>query len=510
MIKKNNLLCLKVMPAAACICGLLLNGCSNIGLAQESSFESAYENVEEEEPVNIYTSNATVIVQEVDAQSQTVTVHMVEKNESRTFDYTGGTLVQDKYGSMLSMAQINPGDIADIQYNNDLEKIGSMMLSADAWSREDISKYDLDIGNDSATIGSESFNMAYNVQIFSEGRSIGTEQIIHQDVLSFQGMGSSILSITVDQGHGYLKLENDQAVVGGWIEIGQVLISQIMPDMLFTVPEGSYTVRFSGTGVEETREVVIERNKETVLDLSDIEIPQPEKGLVTIKVTPQSAKVFIDEKEVETTYPVRVPLGLHKITAKASGYDTVSEYFEVDGEDMTVSLELGQTKTVSGNGIFSEEETEAKITIQAPAGVEVYQDNLYMGIAPVTYKKTAGDHVITLRKQGYITRSHDITVPDDGRDALYSFPDLEPENANTVSGNNIGGNTASGNSVSGNALNDNKNNGTSGNGSSDNNSSGNGTTSGDKEQDTVSGNTVSGNSVDEEVEDVEKKGNLSQ
>lgn len=79
MIKKNNLLCLKVMPAAACICGLLLNGCSNIGLAQESSFESAYENVEEEEPVNIYTSNATVIVQEVDAQSQTVTVHMVEK-----------------------------------------------------------------------------------------------------------------------------------------------------------------------------------------------------------------------------------------------------------------------------------------------------------------------------------------------------------------------------------------------------------------------------------------------
>ena len=314
----------------------------------------------------------------------------------------------------------------------------------------------------------------------------------------------------MDQGHGYLKLENDQAVVGGWIEIGQVLISQIMPDMLFTVPEGSYTVRFSGTGVEETREVVIERNKETVLDLSDIEIPQPEKGLVTIKVTPQSAKVFIDEKEVETTYPVRVPLGLHKITAKASGYDTVSEYFEVDGEDMTVSLELGQTKTVSGNGIFSEEETEAKITIQAPADVEVYQDNLYMGIAPVTYKKTAGDHVITLRKQGYITRSHDITVPDDGRDALYSFPDLEPENANTVSGNNIGGNTASGNSVSGNALNDNKNNGTSGNGSSDNNSSGNGTTSGDKEQDTVSGNTVSGNSVDEEVEDVEKKGNLSQ
>ena len=59
MIKKNNLLCLKVMPAAACICGLLLNGCSNIGLAQESSFESAYENVEEEESEESYFGVAT-------------------------------------------------------------------------------------------------------------------------------------------------------------------------------------------------------------------------------------------------------------------------------------------------------------------------------------------------------------------------------------------------------------------------------------------------------------------
>ena len=479
MIKKNSFLCLS---AAVCICGLFLNGCSSIGLAQESTFESAYENVEEE-PVDIYTSNATVIVKEVDTQGQTVTVHMIERNESRTFDYTGATSIQDKYGSMMSMAQINPGDIADIQYNNDLEKIGSMTLSSDAWSREDISKYDLDTGNDSAMIGSESFSMDNNVQVFSQGQPIDTDQIIHQDVLSFQGMGSSIMSITVDQGHGYLKLENDQAVIGGWIEIGQALISQIMPDMLFTVPEGSYTVRFSGTGVEETREVVIERNKETVLDLGDIEIPQPEKGLVTIRVTPESAKVFIDEKAVETAYPVRLSIGIHQITAKASGYDTVSEYFEVDGEDMTVSLELGQTKeTVSGNGVFTEEEPDANITIQAPADVEVYQDNLYMGIAPVTYKKTAGDHVITLRKAGYVTRSHDITVPDDDRDALYSFPDLEPEGKDTVSGNSLNGNTVSGNSVSD-------------------------TSSGNKDQNTVSGNTVSGNSVDNKEEDVEKKGN---
>ena len=69
------------------------------------------------------------------------------------------------------------------------------------------------------------------------------------------------------------------------------------------------------------------------------------------------------------------------------------------------------TDTVSGNAI--EDEAYHTITIQAPVGVEVYQDNLYMGIAPVTYQKTAGSHTITLRKTGYVTKSYQIEVADE-------------------------------------------------------------------------------------------------
>ncbi|MCM1127615.1 MAG: PEGA domain-containing protein [Lachnospiraceae bacterium] len=478
MIKKR----LFYLPAAAaCTLSLLLTGCGNIGLAQEATFESAYENKEEEEPVDIYLSEAAVIIESVSEEEQTIDVYMTERNESRTYAYTGATTVQDKYGSPMSMVQLNPGDIADIKYNSELERIGSVALSADAWNHEGISKYNLDIGNGSASVGDEVYSMSGSVKVFSEGRPIEADQIIQQDVLTFRGKGSTILSIVVDQGHGYLDLENEQAVIGGWIEVGQTLISQIAPDMLFVVPEGNYTVRFSGAGIEEVREISIERNKETLLDLGDIEIPQPEKGLVTIVVTPAAAQVFIDENKVDTTYPVRIPVGLHQITAKASGYDTVSEYFEVNGENQTVSLELGEYKTVSGNSISKKDETkEAKITISTPVDAEVYQDNLYMGIAPVTYTKTSGSHTITLRRQGYITRSYNIDVPDDDKDVTYAFPDLDPENSDTVSGNSLNGNTVSGNTVSGNSVDakSSKNNGENG--------------------ETVSGNTVSGNSADED------------
>lgn len=474
MMKKDKLF---YLPAAFCTVSLLLTGCGNIGLAQEATFESAYENKEEEEPVDIYLSGATVIVESVKEEEQVIDLYMADRNESRSFTYTGATTIQDKYGSAMSMAQLNPGDIADIKYNSELERIGSIVLSPDAWNHEGISRYDLDIGNGSASIGDETYSMSSNVRFYSDGKSIDADQIIQQDVLTFRGKGSTIMSVVVNQGHGYLKLQNDQAVIGGWIEVGQTLISQIAPDMLFVVPEGNYTVRFSGTGIEESREVTIERNKEILLDLGDIEIPQPEKGLVTIQVTPESAQVFIDENKVEITYPIRLPVGLHQITAKASGYDTVSEYFQVDGENITVKLDLEESKTVSGNSISNkDEEKTAKITINTPADTEVYQDNLYMGIAPVTYTKTSGSHTITLRKQGYITRSYNIEVADDDKDVTYSFPDLDPENADSQNGT-VSGNTISGNSVSGNSINE---------GSSPKDG---------KNDETVSGNSVSGNSV---------------
>lgn len=467
MKKKENIQ--KITQLALCSLCLILTGCGAASLAQESTFESAYENGGEEEPLNIFTSSASVIVAAIREEDQSLSLFEIDRYESMDLGYDGATIIQDKYGSPMSIAQLKEGDIAEITYNKDLARLGAITLSGDAWRYEGISKYSFNQGNGSITIGEESYGLESNVFAFSSGRPIEVDQIIHQDVLTFSGMGNKVMSITVDQGHGYLELINDEALLGGWIEVGQTLISQIAPDMLLTIPEGAYTVRLSGEGIEETRDVIIERDKITSLDLGDIEIPAPDSGVVIFEITPSNARVSVDNESVKTTYPVRLSLGLHMVTAEASGYDSLSQYIQVDGNDtLTVKMDLAEQTTVSGNSISSDNENEgAHITIEAPAGADVYQDNLYMGIAPVTYDKTPGEHTITLRKTGYITRSHIITVPDDGRDSTYSFPDLDPEGAygqNTVSGNSldnkndtVSGNTVSGNSVSDNSLTDNSN-----------------------------------------------------
>lgn len=436
--KKNLMKC-----AAVGMC-IILTGCGTIGLAQEAAFESAYENKPEEE-TDIFLSESRGVLEEVNAQDETITVYRMDEKDEITLIYDNATAVQDKYGSSLTMSQLNPGEIVDLCYNSELGKAGRVNVSSDIWCYDNVEKHEINEGRGTLQVGSETYRISKETKVFSGQEQISLDQILKQDVLSLKGTGYDVASIIVDKGHGYLKLENEEPLVGGFIEVGQAVIQQISEDMLITVPEGSYVVSLSAEGFQETREITIARNKETVLDLGDIDLPQPVNGRVVFSVYPEQASVAVDGITINTAYPILLSFGLHQVTASADGYDTISEYVNVEGDTTTVRLTLDEfvENTVSGNTIM--EDSNHTITIQAPADVEVYQDNLYMGIAPVTYKKTEGSHTITLRKTGYVTKSYQIEVTDDDRDLVYSFPELVSEtesDGETVSGNTVSGNSS--------------------------------------------------------------------
>lgn len=485
---KNNTKKENLAKACTVFLCLLLTGCGTIGLAQEAAFESSYENAPEEK-IDIYTSQISGILQEVNQEEGTFTLYLPEAGEEKILIYDGGTYIQDKYGSALAITQLVPGEIVNAAYNSSLEKAGSISVSSDVWSIDGISKFQLNADKGTLEVGSDLYSIRPGTKVFSAGEELALNQIIQQDVLTVKGKGHDIISIIVEAGHGYLDLNNEDALVGGWIEVGQSVIQEISPDMLITVPEGSYAVRLTADGVEEMREVFIARNRETVLDLGNIELPASDSGKVSFSIQPASASVQVDGVDINHLYTVILPLGIHQITASASGYDTVSEYFEVkEGAASTVRITLNESaeissSTVSGNvaeekketGTETEKNDNPTVTVTAPSGVEVYQDNRYMGVAPVTYSKTSGSHTITLRKTGYVTRSYSVEIADDDQNVTLSFPALEKESTagtkpQTVSGNQISGNSTKRENVSGVST-------VSGNNS------------------TVSGNTVSGNTV---------------
>lgn len=457
---KNSIISLLVVV-------LVLTGCGSVGLAKDSEFTSNYTNIEQI-PDNIYVSSAKVIYKGLGSEPSKMDFYVIGSSEMLSLYYDGATAINDRYDQSLSAVQLQTGDIATIAYNSNLNKVGAIVLDSNAFVIDKVSRYTISPSEQTFYVGDSAYSISPNTKVFSGNQEISIDQLINNDVLTIQGEGREIISIRVDDGHGYLELVGEDGLLGGWIEIGQSVISQIADNMLFTVPEGDYQVRLTAEGIEEYRNVSIKRNEITELEVGDIVSAVPDKGVVSFQITPSNAYVELDGKHINTSYAVKVPVGLHEINVEANGYATVKQYFEVSEKNQTVSVDLERetakepSSTVSGNSISKN--LYATLTVEAPVGAEVYEDNIYKGISPVTYQKTAGTHTITFRKTGFVTTSYNVAIEDDGKNQTLSFSDMIPDNSynngyNTVSGNNLqtmtpspSGSPTSSPTVSGNSL----------------------------------------------------------
>ncbi len=461
------------IQGAAAVMGImmLLTGCtsqaSSIGFAKEQ--ENVVDTGFTVTSVGSYDSADTAVVMAVDQENKGITFLNMDTGKQYTLYYNGTTYFKDKYEGPMTVSQIQAGDIVDVNFLKGKRQIASVQISPKAWSYDKIDNYDLGGINHTASIGSTVYSLPDEAAILSEGRRVEAMDVVKQDVVTIRGIDHKIYSVEVEKGHGYLRLKGDEALVGGWIEVGSAVISTITEGMLLTVPEGSYQVVLSNGRASCTKDVVIERNKETVLDVSDVEIAQDKTGKILFAVTPATASVSVDGKAVDISSAVELLYGIHQVSIEAQGYSSLKKYIQVGSEFATISFTLDPkeedsgisdnsletdyrqtsadstlndttTGTVSGNSI-SENTTTAtnktgnKIYVDKPKGVEVYLDGSYVGVSPVSFKKVTGSHTLTLRKAGYKTRSYTIYLYNDGEDITYSFADLVKETS-SVSDNN--------------------------------------------------------------------------
>ncbi len=431
------------------ILALVITGCtsqaSNIGLAKEDTHKKAGTDFVVAE-VGSYDSADTAVVMSVDAEIEYITFLNIATGRQYTLSYDGTTYVMDKHESPMTMSQIKAGDIVDITFLKGKKRLSSVQLSKQAWTYNNVENYDLGGINHTATIGSETFSMSGDVVVLSEGQRKEVMDIVKKDILTISGIGHTIYSISVDKGHGYLRLSNDRALIGGWIEVGNVAIQQITENMLLAIPEGSYQVMVSAGDASSVKEVVVERDKEVIVDVGEVVANQKKTGKILLTVEPSNAIVSIDGEKIDIQDEIELAYGIHKIHMEAEGYRTLTKYIQVGSEYASIdfTMEEGiaddENNDVSGNNSATEAEgavTGNRVYIDEPEDVEVYVDGSYVGTSPVNFSKVTGSHTITLRKDGYESRSYTIYLYDDGEDITYSFADLVWDGSSTVSGNSI-------------------------------------------------------------------------
>jgi len=383
---------------------------------------------------NSYDSADRAVVVEIDKDAGTITFLNLDVSMTYTLNIAGTSTLYDKFGEGITLDQIVPGDVADVTFLKSQKRLNSLTLSPEAFCYENASRYSIDDIRNDVTIGDDVFKLTENTLFFSEGRQMERMDLNEVDILTFKGVGSSILSVTVAQGHGYLNLENDESFVGGFIEVGQTQIHRITEDMLLTVPEGDYEIHISHNGSSGVKYASIERGEEVTLDIGDIEVVQPKYGQVIFSLSPTNTSLYIDGNLIDASVPVSLEYGIHQIIARADNYKSITTYMKVGQEsagiDVTLEpIESDEEEEVVDTDTPSDDVIDAttdyyKVNIEAPEGVEVYLNGNYIGISPVSFKKEKGNHVITLRKTGHEIRSYTISVDEEDKDISYSFADL--------------------------------------------------------------------------------------
>lgn len=393
------------------------------------------------------------ILLSIDKNEHTCTFYNRSLDKNYTLSYDGTGKIYDKYGSSLVIDQLQPGDVVDIAFLKNKKLINSISKSADAWLYEGIDEFEINALTSNMKINGGDYKINDRLKIFSDGKSAQLIDINSCDIINIAGIDHTVYSIVIDKGHGYLRLKGQDYFEGGWIEIGNKIIKTVTSEMLIPVPVGDYEVKLSNGSYEGTRKVSISKNHETELDVSDmVVIEEKDEGTIVLVMEPAGASVYIDGKEVDITKPIVLEYGIHQIMAQAEGYKTLTQYVKVAQENATleITMEKSKNKTeidgalnpspspmpevttyitqaVAANELNT---SDYRVHIESPEGAEVYVDGSYVGIVPISFQKNEGVHVVTLRRDGYVTRSYTITLDGLLQDETFSFSSLVETNSN--------------------------------------------------------------------------------
>lgn len=421
---------------------------------------------DETEETERLTAQDTCIVTDVNLDEGTITLRNILGGDDKALYYDGKTSFSTRHDGPMTAKEIKLGDIVDIEFTTYDSKLSKVTQSKKAWENKNVSRFEIDERGKTITIADELYKMASNSVIASDDSLGKLLDVTGQDTITILGIDKEVYSIQIEKGHGYIRVTNDSYFVGGWIEIGQDIITVMTEGMLIPVPEGTYDIKVTNKGYvgRETLEVL--RDKETRLDLSKVEIEEAAIGHVQFEITPDYAQLYVDG--LMTDFDERVPLeyGIHSIRVELAGYETVRANIRVGSEYATIAIELDEDlesdsndkKSKDNNGTSNnppvlpadtmpatskdtDESSESsqsstvtstdpvisdnkKIYIEGPQGAEVYLDGSYIGIAPCDTQKVTGNHTITLSKSGYETKSYTINVGNDGKDLTMSFSEL--------------------------------------------------------------------------------------
>ncbi|ETS92492.1 hypothetical protein HMPREF1497_2295, partial [Fusobacterium sp. CM21] len=141
-----------------------------------------------------------------------------------------------------------------------------------------------------------------------------------KDTLEIRGLGEKILSIDITTGHGVLDFTGYDDFLGGTIEVGYDVFDDITDNMKYVLREGKYKVIMKNGRLSVNKIVDVKRDRTEVLRISDYTKEMDKSSKVTFKLSPSSAAIYIDGREVDVYGKLELDYGEYLVKVAAEGY----------------------------------------------------------------------------------------------------------------------------------------------------------------------------------------------
>lgn len=456
----------------------ILNGCAADGRSRAYGNTKVNTHVTTENAE--YDSSFTGILQGIDRNKKECIFYDINSGLHKQLSFSGATRVKNRYDKEESFAYLEPGRIFDVFYVDGDKKLVKAQENKEAFEYRKIGEISFDNTGHIISMTGRKYSFDDTMKIFCGDNEISQIELNRQDELTVRGIGSTVYSVQVTAGHGYVSFVNYDDFIGGYVSLGKRQVYSVTEDMLLVAREGTYDLTMENGELSGNKRVTVEKDQRIVVDMGEFRTTPERVGNIKFVISPSNANLYVNDKWMDASRSVKLNFGTHKIKVKMDGYQDFNGVLTVSGnQQQTIEISLAKrendkadirddkdTELVerpgsgrgdgnsggnggsddgngnsggnddsgdeTGNGGSDDdgddevrEDRKHTITVKGPEGANVYLDGALIGTAPASTEKITGHHTITLYKSGYITKSYEIEVEDDNKDLTLEFPALQ-------------------------------------------------------------------------------------
>lgn len=339
-------------------------------------------------------------------------LYNIEKDTELSVVMKAGANMKDQYGQTMSLTQFKAGDIAQVVYNPSDMKYSTLKLSAKAWTQKSVDGLKVNVENSTIALGNKLYK--YNNKLITNYKDevFDISQLDATDVVTLNGYNDVVWSLKLEKSHGTLSFTNKDKIKDGNIEVDTNIFKTLNEVEKITVSEGLHKLVVKGSNIEPiTKDIVIEKGKDTVVDLADVKVIT---ATVLINTNVTEYKLYVNGEEKPISEPLMLEYGTYNIKLSKEGYEDAAKDVIVNAENVKLDITLKQIQQTAKMGSL-------KIDTGDVTGASVYVDNAYLGITPLSVKVEYGEHRVTVKKEGYTDISVPVTIDEQPKNLVFTM-----------------------------------------------------------------------------------------